>query len=422
MKFLWSVLLLASIFFITTRADLSSAAALLPKCGLECTISGIAQSSCAATNQTCICTNKELAKTINECVHERCTVKEQLTTKNVSMTACNAPIRDHHMLVSGFGIGGGSMALIFCILRTISKLTLPGAQLGFDDYTIYVAMFLLAIFSGLTVPFANAGLGRDIWTLPFDNITFILLLYYIDESIYLVIVTLTKISILFFYLRIFPKKSFRKLVYIFMIINGLFLFAFIIVSVFQCTPISHAWENWHKETPGTCRNVNAQGWAAAIFNIIFDLTIIILPLRQLSQLVMNWKKKIQLLLMFCVGGFVTVVSIIRLEYLIHFANSENPTWDLAAFGYWSTIEMDVGVMCACMPALHSLFKRWWPKVFGATTWGKSTGKSGVSGASASNGGVEGVPGSPKNTDRKSFIPLVEVVNDNESQRNSDRAV
>ncbi|KAF2848605.1 hypothetical protein T440DRAFT_491031 [Plenodomus tracheiphilus IPT5] len=211
------------------------------------------------------------------------------------------------------------MALLFCILRTVSKLTLPGAQLGLDDYTIYVAV-----------------------------------LYYIDEPIHVKIVTLTKISILLPSLGMFPKQSFRRMVYVCMILNGLYLFAFIIVSVFQCRPIDHAWKNWHKETAGTCRNVNAQGWGAAIFNIILDLATIVLPLRQLSEL------------------------------------------------------MDVGVMCACMPALHSLFKRYWPKVFGATTWDKLAGGSGVSGASASHGGVDRVPETPKNTDRESFIPLVEV--------------
>ncbi|CBX96377.1 predicted protein [Plenodomus lingam JN3] len=306
----------------------------------------------------------------------------------------------------------------------LSVLTLPGTQLGFDDYTIYVAMLLLAVFSGLSVPLANAGLGKDIWTIPFDNITFILLVYFADELIYLTIVTLTKVSILFFFLRIFPKKSFRKMVYILMTINGLFLFSFIIVSVFQCTPIDYAWHNWHKETRGVCRNVNAQGWAAAIINIVLDLATILLPLRQISQLVMNWKQKVQLVLMFCVGGFVTIVSVIRLEYLINFANSKNPTWDLAGFGVWSTIELDVGVMCACMPAIQSLCKRCFPKVFGMTTRGKSTGKSGVSDASASNGVSKRKLEGSKNSDRNSFIPLVEIdsVKDTASEQDANRNV
>lgn len=56
------------------------------------------------------------------------------------MTTCGAPIRDRTKLISGFGVGGGVLALISCILRTVSRLTLPGAKIGMDDYSIYIAM------------------------------------------------------------------------------------------------------------------------------------------------------------------------------------------------------------------------------------------------------------------------------------------
>ncbi|KAJ4347788.1 uncharacterized protein N0V89_009158 [Didymosphaeria variabile] len=265
---------------------------------------------------------------------------------------------------------------------------------------------------------AEAGLGKDIWTIPFDKITFILLIYFIDEPIYITVVSLTKISILCFYLRIFPDRNFRRAVYAVMVFTGLYMLAFILVSLFQCRPVDHAWKYWNHEHAGACNNVNAQGWAAAIFNIVLDIATIILPLRQLSKLAMNWKKKVQLMLMFGFGGFVTLVSILRLETLIYFAKSENFTWDVAPFGYWSTIEMDIGVMCACMPALHSLFKRIWPKVFGGTARDKLTGRSGTSGLSASLG-ADRSQRSHKNTDTKDFIPLMDV-NSTEAQKEGSK--
>lgn len=35
-------------------------------------------------------------------------------------------------------------------------------------------------------------------------------------------------------------------------------------------------------------------------------------------------------------------------------------------GYWSTIEVPVGIICACMPAIRSLFGTVFPRVFGTT--------------------------------------------------------
>jgi len=45
---------------------------------LDCSLAGIAQSSCAATDQACICTNEELAAVITACVAMNCTIPEQL--------------------------------------------------------------------------------------------------------------------------------------------------------------------------------------------------------------------------------------------------------------------------------------------------------------------------------------------------------
>jgi hypothetical protein len=51
---------------------------------------------------------------------------------------------------------------------------------------------------------------------------------------------------------------------------------------------------------------------------------------------------------------VTIVSILRLKYLIQFAHTDNVTWDYLPVGYWSAVETHVGVMVACAPAIRSL--------------------------------------------------------------------
>lgn len=62
---------------------------------------------------------------------------------------------------------------------------------------------------------------------------------------------------------------------------------------------------------------------------------------------------------------VTIVSILRLKYLIQFAHTENVTWDYLPVGYWSAVEAQVGVMVACAPAIRSLLaqirQKLWPK-------------------------------------------------------------
>lgn len=68
---------------------------------------------------------------------------------------------------------------------------------------------------------------------------------------------------------------------------------------------------------------------------------------------------------------VTVISIVRLQSLISFGNSTNPTWDQADAANWSTIEINVGIICACMPTLRLILVRLFPKALGSTSYNTS---------------------------------------------------
>lgn len=47
--------------------------------------------------------------------------------------------------------------------------------------------------------------------------------------------------------------------------------------------------------------------------------------------------------------------------------------DYVEVGYWSTIEVPVGIICACMPAVRSLFSLVFPKVFATSRKGSTYG-------------------------------------------------
>lgn len=54
-----------------------------------------------------------------------------------------------------------------------------------------------------------------------------------------------------------------------------------------------------------------------------------------------------------VGTFVTVISIVRLASLVKFRKTANTTNDYWGVTVWSTVEITVGIMCACMPSSES---------------------------------------------------------------------
>ena len=91
-------------------------------------------------------------------------------------------------------------------------------------------------------------------------------------------------------------------------------------------------------------------------------------------------------------------------------------WDGTAFGYWSCIEMDVGVMCSCMPALYSLFKHFFPQVWSGTMRSKPSSKGGILSSGISGTIVKSADRQSmrRTGDTKDFLPLVDIepVHDN----------
>lgn len=177
------------------------------------------------------------------------------------------------------------------------------AEFGLDDYTIFLTLLagvpsVVLIDRGALVN----GLGRDVWTIPFDHITAFVRWLYVLEILYFFQMTLLKLTLLFFFLRIFPKTIIRNMLkgtIVFTIFYGL---TFVIVAIFQCRPIKHYWMNWDKEhVDGHCININALAWANAIISIVLDVWMLVLPLCEVFRLQLSWRKKISVAIMFLVG-------------------------------------------------------------------------------------------------------------------------
>ncbi|KAK5696134.1 hypothetical protein LTR97_008554 [Elasticomyces elasticus] len=105
-------------------------------------------------------------------------------------------------------------------------------------------------------------------------------------------------------------------------------------------------------------------YAGSGINIVYDLIVFILPIPKLLKVQISNKKKAGIVMTFMVGLFVTACSVIRLAYVVRWRKTTNPTWSYAPIALWSIIEVDVGVVCACMPSLAGPIKRFWVMAVG----------------------------------------------------------
>ncbi|KUI67161.1 hypothetical protein VM1G_02887 [Cytospora mali] len=176
---------------------------------------------------------------------------------------------------------------------------------------------------------------------------------YASEVIYVPALMTTKISILLLYRRIFPSHRFNIVLWC----VGGFVLAFAITAtflqVFQCTPVEAI---WYTNLDRRCVDISADYIAMGTINIITDVVILCLPIPQLLRLQMSRTQKAQLMGMFLLGGFVCVVSIIRLTYL-SIVGLSDATWNDAFTALWSIVETCMAIVCACLPTLRPLFDR-----------------------------------------------------------------
>jgi hypothetical protein len=92
-------------------------------------------------------------------------------------------------------------------------------------------------------------------------------------------------------------------------------------------------------------------------NIFIDFLLIALPIPALQKLNLPRKTKQSLIFVFAAGGGGCIISIFRLYSILALASSTNKEYDNATTAIWSTAEISVGLICACLPALRPLFSR-----------------------------------------------------------------
>lgn len=171
---------------------------------------------------------------------------------------------------------------------------------------------------------------------------------------YKVVITLDKVAILLLYYRIFNvHRGFRiasHCVNTLIVTSGL---AFIIATIFQCTPVSGVWSKGYEQM--TCIDSKAFWISYAALNIVTDIILLAMPIRQVSRLQISTLDKVGLSLVFCTGLFFTGTTIARTTTLAASANNKDATWGPIPATVWSVIEPNVGIIAACLPALRRPF-------------------------------------------------------------------
>lgn len=82
----------------------------------------------------------------------------------------------------------------------------------------------------------------------------------------------------------------------------------------------------------------------------------------LATLKLPHRQKLALVAMFGLGFFVCIISTVRLVTFVNIQNGKN--WDRTYTGakiqYWSTVEVNASIVCACIMTMKPLVQKWFP--------------------------------------------------------------
>ncbi|KAM0541101.1 hypothetical protein ACHAPJ_013382 [Fusarium lateritium] len=189
------------------------------------------------------------------------------------------------------------LSAIFVALRFWARYV----RVGFaaDDWMTIAALVLVFITGGLNYGMIAHGLGKHAQAVSTqDQITFFKILLAF-ENIYVTAVMIIKLALLKTYLRIFPSRRFRHISAIIAAVVIGWWISICAVCIFQCSPIRKAWVPW---IDGSCINLKASFIGNAIPNIVTDVAILCMPIKQILKLQVNFTQKLSLLVMFLLGS------------------------------------------------------------------------------------------------------------------------
>ena len=169
------------------------------------------------------------------------------------------------------------------------------------------------------------------------------------EIIYVTGVNLYKLSLLFFYFRVFPVRSVRLGGYACGGLSTAWNIACILAATWQCTPRERLWMPW---LPGTCINLFLTQLCISVPSILCDIAILCLPLPHVLRLKTNLLQRILLMVIFLLGSYVVFTSIYRFRIYLYYTTDDIP-WTLADACAWNVIEISSGIVSACLPTLVS---------------------------------------------------------------------
>ncbi|KAL8689678.1 MAG: hypothetical protein Q9218_004708 [Villophora microphyllina] len=244
------------------------------------------------------------------------------------------------------------------VLMRFQARKISGASFGWDDWLILVALIWEYGLSTVQFLAVHHGFGRHILMLDLNQVTAFIKLFFATTCVFPVACAALKFSVLFFYHRIFPVRTFTLWNIAIGVVVIAWFIAFIVSQMLTCRPIAYWWD---KSIPGGhCINANHVAYyITSPPDILTNIAILALPIPWLWNLQMQLRRKVAITFIFLLGSFAALGSILRVPFLTQL-NLNDASYSAVNAGVWLNVEIAIGILSASLPLMRPLFTRAFP--------------------------------------------------------------
>ncbi|KAI1504068.1 hypothetical protein F5X99DRAFT_406451 [Biscogniauxia marginata] len=238
--------------------------------------------------------------------------------------------------------------LVVVALRYCSR-KLTGANLGWDDYLVFVATLLVNIMLVLAGFLTQSGLGGDTEDV-LEDLQGILRLMLGFRVVFLLCICLNKLSAILFYQRVFVNREMQIICKVLCVLVVLWSVANFIQEFTICQPLE-AFFDGHP-----CPARRDMDIAVCFFNAFVDILILLVPIRPIWKLQMQKKTKIALTVVFLLGLATTTIALLRFSAIIDTDYEGDVTGTAAPSIMYAILEPNLAILCISLPMLQPLWR------------------------------------------------------------------
>ncbi|KAL1862345.1 hypothetical protein Plec18170_001171 [Paecilomyces lecythidis] len=248
------------------------------------------------------------------------------------------------------------IATFFVAVRFYSRTMSSGTGLGADDWMTLVSL-VFAYGTGICCILGGEyGIGKHIWSVPEDDVLQSMKIIFAYVILYANTVPMVKYAVLLLYRRIFDLTW--SLYICAFLAFGYALSVSVTISV-ACKPTSFFWTQWVNPLSGGKCTVDLYQFYLwnAVGNLLTDVLILCLPIPIVWGLQMRVSKRLAIIGIFMLGGFVCVATIVRIYSITQLKSTVDITWAIGDAMIWSNVEPCIGIVSACLPTMRPALRQ-----------------------------------------------------------------